>query len=526
MRSPRLWLLLLGLAVILLLMIWLVLSLVQLYSTLVATGSPGLAKLVIIGILGVFALLMGALAYFVFSVWQGRRQKQKRQKSVSLPSSKSEAVTENLRSIQNQMNQLQDEVARQSLLAQSRRLETSIDRQELKIVVFGTGAAGKTSLVNALVGRMEGRVSPTIGTTTVGETYHFQLPQLDQSLLITDTPGLLEIGTAGTEREKAARQLATEADLLLFLVEGDLTDSEYQALRSLIEMGKRLLLVFNKTDRYTSADQAVVIQALAQKVKGAMPAKDVIAIAAAPQPVTLASGETITPDPDLQTLLKRMAKVLTAEGAELLADNLLLQSKRLGDETRDLLALQRQRNADKIVDRFQWIGAGVIWVTPIPVVDLLAAAAVNAQMVVEIGQVYGCELTLDRGRELALTLIKTLAGLGIVRGVIELVTVALEFSIGGYLIGKSIHSITAAYLTRIAGKSFIEYFRQNQDWGDGGISEVVQRQYELNRRDAFMKSFVQEAIAKLPQHFSQLIQGEEPEKVPIPKSSMPKDTDS
>ena len=131
-------------------------------------------------------------------------------------------------------------------------------------------------------------------------------------------------------------------------------------------------------------------------------------------------------------------------------------------------------------------------------------------MVVEIGQVYGCELTLERGRELALTLIKTLAGLGIVRGVIELVTVALEFSIGGYLIGKSIHSITAAYLTRIAGKSFIEYFRQNQEWGDGGISEVVQRQYELNRRDEFMKAFVQQAIAKLPEHFGQLVQRRDP----------------
>ena len=138
-------------------------------------------------------------------------------------------------------------------------------------------------------------------------------------------------------------------------------------------------------------------------------------------------------------------------------------------------------------------------------------------------QVYGCELTLERGRELALTLIKTLAGLGIVRGVIELVTVALEFSVGGYLIGKSIHSITAAYLTRIAGKSFIEYFRQNQEWGDGGISEVVQRQYELNRRDEFMKAFVQEAIAKLPEHFGQWVQGREKDTVDLPSSDSAKE---
>ena len=222
----------------------------------------------------------------------------------------------------------------------------------------------KTSLVNALVGRIAGRVSPTMGTTTVGETYQFQLSSLDQSLCITDTPGLLEVGVAGTEREKAARTLATEADLLLFLVEGDLTDSEYRALRSLLEMGKRLLLVFNKTDRYPKSDQQLILQALQQKVQGVIATRDILAIAAAPQSVTLASGETLTPDPELQPLLKRMAKILTAEGAELLADNLLLQSKRLEDETRDLLEQQRQQNANKIVERFQWIGAGVIWVTP------------------------------------------------------------------------------------------------------------------------------------------------------------------
>ncbi len=159
--------------------------------------------------------------------------------------------------------------------------------------------------------------------------------------------------------------------------------------------------------------------------------------------------------------------------------------------------MQRRRQADKIVERFQWIGAGVVAVTPLPVVDLLAAAAVNAQMVVEIGRVYGCEITAERGRELALSLGKTLASLGIVKGAITIVTTALELSIGGLLVGRAIQGVSSAYLTRIAGKSFIEYFRHDQDWGDGGITEVVQRQFQLNRKDEFIRSFVQEAITRV-----------------------------
>ena len=92
---------------------------------------------------------------------------------------------------------------------------------------------------------------------------------------------------------------------------------------------------------------------------------------------------------------------------------------------------------------------------------------------------------------------KTIAGLGIVKGAIELLSKALQLHIATFLIGRAIQGVTAAYLTRIAGKSFIEYFRHDQDWGDGGMTEVVQQQFQINRRDKFIQDFIQEAIDKV-----------------------------
>ena len=82
-----------------------------------------------------------------------------------------------------------------------------------------------------------------------------------------------------------------------------------------------------------------------------------------------------------------------------------MQSQLLGEEARNLIDNQRRKRGEKVVEKFQWIGAGVIAATPIPVVDVLATAAVNAQMVIEIGKIYGCELNWERGQELALSLI-------------------------------------------------------------------------------------------------------------------------
>jgi uncharacterized protein len=39
--------------------------------------------------------------------------------------------------------------------------------------------------------------------------------------------------------------------------------------------------------------------------------------------------------------------------------------------------------------------------------------------------------------------------------------------------------------------------RLNQDWGDGGMTEVVQRQFQINRRDEFVKAFIQQPIARV-----------------------------
>lgn len=505
MAFPRLLLLLVGLSLILGMILWLINSLYRLYIQ-VAFTAPFLANVLILLIIALLSLLIWAFFYYFDLTNRKAKQRSRPRSAVKLPEQKTEAAEATLNAVRRQVRQIQDKVAQSVLLNKSREIEASLARGNLKVVVFGTGSAGKTSLVNALLGQMAGKVEATMGTTQMGETYRLQLKGLPRELLITDTPGILEAGVAGTEREQLARQLATEADLLLFVVDNDLRKSESDPLKALAAIGKRSLLVFNKTDLYPESDRDLLLKTLRERVEGVIPPADVVAIAANPASITLPDGEIAVSEPDIIPLIKRLAAILRAEGEDLIADNILLQSQRLGDEARKLIDRQRRRQADRIIDRYQWIGAGVIAVTPLPVVDMLATAAVNAQMVIEIGQVYGCELDRDRGKELALSLGKTLISLGVVKGAVELLARVLQLNIATYIAGKVIQGVTAAYLTRIAGKSFVEYFRHDQDWGDGGISEVVQQQFQLSRKDEFVKSFVREAIFRVVQPLSDTLQ--------------------
>ena len=493
----RLVTLIVGLIVILGVGLWFLDSLNRLSWTL-SYYSPILVNLLLFLLVILIAALIAAFVYYVLKIQSGeQRSRSRKRPNIKLPEKKSETASTTLEAVRKQVSQIQDEVSRQALLSKAREIEANLSRGEIQVVVFGTGSAGKTSLVNAVMGRMVGKVNAPMGTTTVGETYCLRLKGMERRILITDTPGILEAGVAGTEREQLARELATSADLLLFVVDNDLRRSEYEPLKALAEIGKRSLLVLNKTDLYTEEDTQRILAKLRERVRGFIPTNDVVAISANPQEVELENGDVFRSEPEIVPLLRRMAAILRAEGEDLVADNILLQSIRLGEEARKLIDTQRRRQANKIVDRFQWIGAGVVSVTPLPMVDLLATAAVNAQMVVEIGRVYGCELNMERGRELALSLAKTLASLGIVKGALQLVSTALQLNVATFVIGRAIQGVTAAYLTRIAGKSFIEYFRHDQDWGDGGMMEVVQRQFQLNRKDEFVKAFISEAIAKV-----------------------------
>jgi small GTP-binding protein len=503
--------LIIGLVIVLGMALWLINALNNLYWYISYT-SPFLAGVLVLLLIVLIGLLIAAFLYYA-NLFQSRSSPKR---LIKVPQAKAEAASETLKAIEKQVGQIQDAVARKALLQRSREIAADLSRGELRVAVFGTGSSGKTSLINALFGRVVGQVGAPMGTTETGAIYRLTLRGLERAILLTDTPGILEAGEMGHRREQAARQLAVEADLLLFVVDDDLRRSELIPLQALAEIGKRSLLIFNKIDLYSETDRETILARLRERVRGIIQPSDVVAIAAHPAPVTLDTGELYEPAPQITALIRHLALILREEGEDLIADNILLQSQRLSNEARQLIDQQRLRQSEKIVERFQWISAGVLAVTPLPVVDLLGAAAVNAQMVVEIGQVYGCELNLDRGRELALSLAKTLTSLGIIKGSMQLVTTSLQLNMATLAVGKVVQGISAAYLTRIAGRSFIEYFRHDQDWGDGGMTEVVQQQFQLNRKEEFIKGFIQEAVAKVIQPLSNAIEAVDQEQNPTP----------
>ncbi|PSN19175.1 hypothetical protein C7271_08720, partial [filamentous cyanobacterium CCP5] len=170
--------------------IWLLVFLAQLYQT-VALLSPLLARLLV----GLCILLL-VIATVTLIHYTRLFLRPKRRQLPQAPKSKTAAAAATLDALSQQIQQIQDDVARQALAAKSQRLGSALDRRDVRIVIFGVGAAGKTSLVNAMAGDIVGEVAAPMGTTTAPEGHRLTLSDLDRDLILIDTPGIAESGVA------------------------------------------------------------------------------------------------------------------------------------------------------------------------------------------------------------------------------------------------------------------------------------------------------------------------------------------
>jgi len=196
-------------------------------------------------------------------------------------------------------------------------------------------------------------------------------------------------------------------------------------------------------------------------------------------------------------LAEKLAERLRREGLTMLAENVLLRAKRVSDKAREVIHAARTVQARRIVTRFTWTTAGVMFVNPIPGLGVLAAAAINYQMITEIARSFGFEIRIDAAKRMARELAQVMIKMGIVGVATELIGKALKATIAGYIAGGAIEALAGAYLTRLAGEAFIDYFAHDQDWGEGGMQGAIERKFNMQRQGEFIAQFVKEAAQRV-----------------------------
>ena len=146
----------------------------------------------------------------------------------------------------------------QTDITQLNDMYQKITQGRVEIVIFGEISTGKSAMINALIGKQVAEVDVQGGWTkqvwgTAWDGSGHVIPGLEKSeIVLVDTPGINEVG--GLDKAELAETTARKADLILFVTDSDLNDTEYSALLTLAAVQKPIILVFNKRDLYSKED--------------------------------------------------------------------------------------------------------------------------------------------------------------------------------------------------------------------------------------------------------------------------------
>ncbi|OKH38369.1 hypothetical protein NIES2119_10045 [[Phormidium ambiguum] IAM M-71] len=360
-----------------------------------------------------------------------------------------------------------------------------LNRQELSLAITGGKAVGKTTLQELLTKNW--------------------LPQITKSVSLQEIPALF----VADETEK----IATNTDVLLFIVNGDLTASEWHTLQQLKADNQRFMLIFNKQDQYLPEDRELVLQQIRERTQEIIEKEDVIAISANPNAIKVRQYQTDgsvqewleESVPEISALTERLSVVLTQQSQQLVWATTWREAVALKGEAKEVLNGVRRDRSLPIIEQYQWISAGAAFANPIPTLDLVATGAINAQMVLDLANIYQQKFSLEQAQTIAGTMGSAMLKLGLVELSTQTITSFLKTHAITFIAGGVVQGISAAYLTRIAGLSLIEYFQEQDISVEAGenafsierLKEKLQSVFQQNQRLVFLQSFVQQVVGKL-----------------------------
>jgi GTP-binding protein Era len=365
---------------------------------------------------------------------------------------------------------------------QVRAMLEKLEHGHLHIAAFGRVGTGKSSLLNVLLGREEFSVSPLHGETQTATMRSWEQCQVGGVFLI-DTPGIDEMG--GEAREQLAREVAERADLVLFVADGDMTEPECQALAEIASLGRPILLVVNKADRYTESDLDIIRRAVHERTGDWVDPRNIVFAAARPAPAVVLQVDADGNEtevrrqrpPSVEALETRLWQVLESEGKSLAALNAGLFAGRLTDQVTERMMAARRGLAEKLIHTY-CVGKGVaVALNPVPVADLAAAAAIDATMVYHLSRLYGLPLTRSEAGKLVSTIVTQVATLMGTIWVVHLASSALKLGTVGLstVLTAGAQGAVAYYGTYVVGKAAEAYLAEGKSWGEGGPKRAVQQ---------------------------------------------------
>lgn len=378
---------------------------------------------------------------------------------------------------------------------------SKLESNVIRIAVFGLVSRGKSAVLNALLGQKVLQTGPLNGVTQYPRSVRWT-PSTSGKVQVEliDTPGLDEI--EGQARAQMALDVARSSDLILFVVAGDITRTEYDALCELRKSQKPLILVFNKIDLYPDTDRESIYRNLQQlgsgnaagrKLQMLLSSDEIVMVAAEPAPMEVrveypngdVAYEWETPPSQVDELKQKILQILNREGRSLLALNALLQVQQAEAAIAHKTIDQRSQAAEDLIWQYAKYKAIAVGVNPIAFLDLLGGFVADLALIRSLARLYNLPMTGFEAAKLLRTIILSSGGLllselgsslllGLGKSATAIASGENPTNITAYAGAAITQAGIAGYGSYAIGQAAKVYLERGCSWGQFGASTVIQ----------------------------------------------------
>ena len=396
------------------------------------------------------------------------------------------------------LSELEKEQHAGSLIALDRQLNCLTNRH-LRIAVFGRVGVGKSSLLNALLKREVFATDVAHGSTrrTKSVSWHQPIYNLQKVELI-DTPGIDEIAASG--RARLASRIALNSDLVLLIIDNDLSLIELEALETLLKCGKPILLVLNRCDQWNPNEINQVLGSIRNRLPDKAKHLKIEVISAAPRIAKIQPNGLIRSKksrPRIKSLEKALINLLEQQGELLLMLNALRQADNFSESIKSERLKRRKVEAQGIIGKFAAIKASGVAMNPMVMLDLATGLALDTALIVQLSKLYGLQLKGTSARKLLkqLSIHNSLLGgaqisiqfcLGIIRHILVMATPLT----GGLSLAPAgpialVQAAVAVQTTKMTGRLAAKEFLHGSHHKGSQPSSII---YRLASKDPRIKS--------------------------------------
>jgi uncharacterized protein (DUF697 family) len=370
---------------------------------------------------------------------------------------------------------------------QRQELFQALDRTALKVAIAGHPRSGKSTLMEQLTPLATAATEPALTLAAVSLT-------------------------AATAHPEAMGQVLVNQDAVIYLVTEDLTDTVLADLTTLTTAGQRVIVAFNKPDNYLPDERQTILENIQTRLRTLPSSVTGVAITTAPKPIKVrtydeagqATERLETPLADVAPITTALTTWLANDVPHLVAQTVMRQVHQLRQNIQGQLNQVRHQQALPVVEQLQWTAAATAFASPVPSLDLLAAIAINGQLVMDLGRIYQQPLAMDQAKTIASELAAVVVKLGIVEVSTQLLTTALKSHAATFVVGGSVQAFSAAYLTRVCGESLMAYFEERALSGQAetvvsvdAIGQQLQALLPTTQRTEFLQTLITQGLQKL-----------------------------